>query len=117
MSKTISNLLTEVNTPKPVEPEKLPTIKKRKRSVECFIIVLDDKILISQLEEVPPEEDGQPNCRLIEPFVIVNATNAILEPYLIEYTNDNKFMLHSSKIFTLAKPNNILAEKYQAMLG
>lgn len=103
--------------PQPAEVKKLPTLKKRKRSIESFIVVLEDKNLISQVQEVSTENEGEPNCRLIEPFVIVDPVSAILEPYLIDYTNDNKFMIHSSKIFTLAKPNNILAEKYEAVIG
>jgi hypothetical protein len=58
-----------------------------------------------------------PNCRMLEPFVIADSKNYSLIPYLIEYTNDNQFMIHSDKIITLAKPNAVLQSKYESLLN
>ena len=56
-------------------------------------------MLISQLEEVAPMDIGDPNCKLIEPFVM--GENDTLSPWLIDITNDNEFMMCSDKILTL----------------
>lgn len=70
-------------------------------------------ILITQIEEVVPEEIGQPDCRLIEPFVI---NGDYLEPWLIDYSNQNTFMMHSDKFLTISEPNPRLLEKYSELI-
>lgn len=70
-------------------------------------------ILITQIEEVVPEDIGQPDCRLIEPFLI---TGDFLEPWLISYSNQNTFMMHSDKFLTIAEPNPVLLKKYKELV-
>jgi hypothetical protein len=70
-------------------------------------------ILITQIEEVVPEDIGQPDCRLIEPFLI---TGDFLEPWLINYSNQNTFMMHSDKFLTIAEPNPVLFKKYKELV-
>lgn len=109
-------MLTEVNNSVPTKKAILLPKRKARLNLNCFIVVLDNQILISQIEEVAPEEEGLPNCRLVQPFVVVDASNGILAPYLVEYTNDNQFMVHSSKFITLAKPNATLLAKYESLV-
>ena len=67
---------------------------------EVKVLVLTNKqILVSQLEEVAPLDIGDPNCKLIEPFIL--GENDTLSPWLIDVTNDNEFMMCSDKILTL----------------
>ena len=109
-------MLTEVNMPQAAQTKKRITISKRKKELDVWIVVFPHITLITQLEEVEASE-GEPNCRMLEPFVIVDSTNYTLNPYLLEYTNDNQFMFHSDKILTLAKPNAVLQSKYESLLN
>ena len=71
-------------------------------------------MLISQLEEVAPMDIGDPNCKLIEPFIL--GENDTLSPWLIDVTNDNEFMMCSDKILTLVEAKPTLLEKYQNLI-
>ena len=67
--------------------------------MQIKVLVLTNKqILISQIEEVAPLDIGDPNCKLIEPFIL--GENDVLSPWLIDVTNDNEFMICSDKILT-----------------
>ena len=73
-----------------------------------------NQILISQIEEVAPLDIGDPNCKLIEPFIM--GENDTLSPWLIDVTNDNEFMMCSDKILTLVDAKPTLLEKYQDLI-
>jgi len=57
---------------------------------------------------------GDPNCKLIEPFIL--GENDTLSPWLIDVTNDNEFMICSDKILTLVEAKPTLLEKYQNLI-
>ena len=76
------------------------------------IALTHQKNLISQIEEVPSEL-GEPDCKLIKPFVIKDDKS--LEPFLMDVTNETVFMMSSDKIITLAEPLPTLLEKYQSL--
>jgi hypothetical protein len=57
---------------------------------------------------------GQPDCKLIEPFVIESKDSLV--PWLIDLTNDNTFMISSDKILTMAEPTPSLLKKYKDLL-
>lgn len=82
--------------------------------VKC-IITVSNTILISKIEEVGSEL-GEPDCKLINPFLIkipqIEGLEVTLEPWLKEYTKQNEFMLHSDKILTIIEPKPTLLEKY-----
>ena len=83
--------------------------------MEVKVLVLTNKqILISQIEEVAPLDIGDPNCKLIEPFIL--GDNDTLSPWLIDVTNDNEFMMCSDKILTLVEAKPTLLEKYQNLI-
>tara|TARA_R100001443_G_scaffold32445_1_gene46578 strand:+ start:371 stop:583 length:213 start_codon:yes stop_codon:yes gene_type:complete len=69
---------------------------------------------VSQIEEVAPLDIGDPNCKLIEPFIITE--DDTLSPWLIDVTNDNEFMICSDKIITLVEAKPTLLEKYQNLI-
>ena len=70
-------------------------------------------MILSQIEEVSSEL-GEPDCKLTEPFVVKE--DNILEPWLLNVTNQNTFMLSSDKILTIVDPNNKLTKKYEELL-
>ena len=79
------------------------------------VLVLTNKqILVSQIKEVAPMDIGDPNCKLIEPFLINE--DDTLSPWLIDVTNDNEFMICSDKILTLVEAKPTLLEKYQNLI-
>ena len=78
-----------------------------------ILILLDQQILISQIEEVGADI-GEPDCKLVNPFVI--AKDKTLEPFLCGYTKENTFMMSSDKILTLADPTPTLLEKYEDLI-
>ena len=83
--------------------------------MEVKVLVLTNKqILVSQIEEVAPLDIGDPNCKLIEPFVL--GEDDTLSPWLIHVTNDNEFMMCSDKILTLVEAKPTLLEKYQNLI-
>ena len=79
-----------------------------------LLILLNGEKLITQLEEVAPIDIGDPNCKLIEPFLLNEDTT--LSPWLVGCTNDNEFMMSSDKILTLVEPKSTILEKYQDLL-
>ena len=83
--------------------------------MEVKVLVLTNKqTLVSQIEEVAPMDIGDPNCKLIEPFILNE--DATLSPWLIDVTNDNEFMICSDKILTLVEAKPTLLEKYQNLI-
>ena len=86
-------------------PTKLP--------VKILILVNHQK-LVSQIDEVPAVDIGEPDCKLVEPFILKE--NDTLTPWLVEATSQNEFMISSDKILTLVDPKPTLLEKYQNLL-
>ena len=78
------------------------------------LVLTNHKRLVSQIEEVAPLDIGDPNCKLIEPFIIND--DGTLSPWLIDVTNDNEFMICSDKILTLVDAKPTLLEKYQDLI-
>ena len=78
------------------------------------LVLTNQQILVSQIEEVAPMDIGDPNCKLIEPFIL--GENDTLSPWLIDVTNDNEFMMCSDKILTLVEAKPTLLEKYQNLI-
>ena len=78
------------------------------------LVLTNNQILVSQISEVAPMDIGDPNCKLIEPFIINE--DDTLSPWLIDVTNDNEFMICSDKILTLVEAKPTLLEKYQNLI-
>jgi hypothetical protein len=84
------------------------------------ILALTNKqILISQIEEVGADV-GEPDCRLVKPFLIkepqLEGLSRTLEPFLMGVTKQDTFMMSSDKILTLADPTPTLLEKYEDLI-
>ena len=69
-----------------------------------------NQILITELAEVAAVVPGEPDCKMINPFTIKE--DQTLEPWLLNLTKDDIFMISSDKILTLAEPTPTLLEKY-----
>jgi len=78
-----------------------------------LLVFLNGDILISKIEEVPSEL-GEPDCKLTEPFIVNK--DKTLSPWLVEYSGQNIFMIHSDKILTITSPNESLTKKYEDLI-
>jgi hypothetical protein len=78
--------------------------------IKCLLLK-NDTVLISEIVEVGSEL-GEPDCKLTNPFRLVNQSNTyVLEPW-IDYSNQNEFMIHSDSILTIVDPKEEIIEKY-----
>lgn len=74
---------------------------------------MNQQILLAQIEEVTCEL-GEPDCKMTEPFVLND--DLTLQPWLIDITTKNTFMIHSDKILTITEPNSKLKDKYESLV-
>ena len=79
-----------------------------------ILALANQQVLISEIEEVGSADIGEPDCKLINPFVIDG--DNLLTPFLLTVTKDDIFMMGSDKILTLCDPMPTLLEKYQDLL-
>ena len=82
--------------------------------MEVRVIALTNNFLIiSQVDEVATEDIGQPDCKLTKPYIVnTESGKTILEPFMMDLTRDDTFMMGSDKILTLAIPTPTLLEQY-----
>lgn len=77
-----------------------------------LLILLQGQLLVSKIEEVG-SEIGEPDCRLINPYIYM--ADGTLQPWLSDVTSQNIFMIHSDKILTITDPNSALLTKYEQL--
>ena len=85
-----------------------------------ILALTNQQLLISEIEEVAAIDIGQPDCKLINPFVIKTSDEKItiqegvvtLSPWLLSITQDDIFMISSDKILTICEPMPTLLQKY-----
>ena len=81
------------------------------------LALTNHQYLISEIEEVSSADIGEPDCKLVNPFIInTESGQTILEPFLTSVTRDTEFMMGSDKILTLAEPSPTILEKYLDLL-
>ena len=81
------------------------------------LALTNHQYLISEIEEVGSADIGEPDCKLVNPFVInTESGQTVLEPFLTSVTRDTVFMMGSDKILTLAEPAPTILEKYLDLL-
>ena len=78
------------------------------------ILLTNNQILVSEIDEVPAAVPGEPDCKLTKPFVLTS--DGMLESWLMTATRDEEFMISSDKILTLAEPTPSLIEKYEDLI-
>ena len=82
--------------------------------MEVMVLALtNNHYIISQVDEIMTEDIGQPDCKLTKPYVVnTESGKTILEPFMMDLTRDDIFMMGSDKILTLAVPTPTLLEQY-----
>ena len=76
------------------------------------IVLTTGTTLIATIEE-QTSELGEPDCKLIEPYLVTS--EGTVEPLLLNITNQNEVMISSDKILTLVDPKTTLLAKYEAV--
>ena len=76
------------------------------------IVLTTGATLIATIEE-QTSELGEPDCKLIEPYMVT--TEGTVEPWLLNITNQNEVMISSDKILTLVEPKTALLAKYESV--
>jgi len=79
-----------------------------------LLALTDQRLILTQIEEVSADL-GEPDCKLIEPFIL-NPDSMELTPWFVNITNQNEFMISSEKILTIMEPNSKLKVKYEDLL-
>jgi hypothetical protein len=83
------------------------------QTIKVLVLTTTQQLLISEVVEVAAVDIGQPDCKLVNPFVInTESGRTVLEPWLLDITRDDTFMMSSDKILTLCEPTPTLLEKY-----
>ena len=83
------------------------------KTIKVIVLTTTQQLLISEIVEVAAVDIGQPDCKLVNPFVInTESGQTVLEPWLFNITRDDTFMMSSDKILTLCEPTPTLLEKY-----
>ena len=87
--------------------------------MEVMVLALtNNHYIISQVDEVATEDIGQPDCKLTKPFVVnTESGKTILEPFMLDLTREEIFMMGSDKILTLVDPTPQLLLKYEDLLS
>ena len=83
------------------------------KTIKVIALTTTQQLLISEIVEVAAIDIGQPDCKLVSPFVInTESGQTVLEPWLFNITRDDTFMMSSDKILTVCEPTPTLLEKY-----
>ena len=75
-----------------------------------ILYLTTNQILVTELVEVAAIDIGAPDCKMVNPFILKDDQS--LEPWLLNVTKDDIFMISSDKILPLADPTPTLLEKY-----
>jgi hypothetical protein len=67
---------------------------------------------VSQIDEVGADV-GEPDCKLTNPYMLKD--DGTMEPWLINISRQDVFMISSDKILTLTEPMPTLVEKYEEL--
>ena len=79
-----------------------------------IILLVNNVVIISKIEEVVSEL-GEPDCKLIDPYIL-NQSSLSMEPWLLNITTQSEFMISSDKILTITDPTEKLIEKYNSLV-
>ena len=75
--------------------------------VKCLLLDVDN-VIISQVEEVGADI-GEPDCKLIKPYLFESIDN--MRPWP-KATNQTELMIRSDSILTIADPTKEVIDKY-----
>ena len=74
------------------------------------IVLTNNKVLVSQIDEVGADV-GEPDCKLTNPYMLKD--DGTMEPWLVNISRQDVFMIRSDKILTITEPMPTLVEKYE----
>jgi len=84
-----------------------------------LVLLTNNQVLITKVEEVGADI-GEPDCKLLNPFLVKQSSfegsPLTLEPWLINVSSQDIFMINSDKIITLSDPTPTLLEKYKDLI-
>ena len=75
--------------------------------IKCSLLDVDN-VIISEVEEVGADI-GEPDCKLVKPFLFESIDN--MRPWP-KATNQTEFMIRSDSILTIADPTKEVIERY-----
>ena len=78
-----------------------------------MLVLKNNQILLSQLEPTEAELPGEPDVKLIDPFLL---TDGSLTKWLEGVTIQNEMMIHSDQILTIVEPVTVLTQDYNEVL-
>ena len=85
-------------------------MEKKKLMVKCLLLKNND-VLVSEIVEVGSEL-GEPDCKLINPYKLVEQSGEqFLEPW-ITFSNQSEIMIHSDSILTIVEPTEKITQLY-----
>ena len=76
------------------------------------IVLTNNQVLVSQIDEVGADI-GQPDCKLTNPYMLKD--DGTMEPWLINISRQDVFMISSDKILTITEPMPTLVERYEEL--
>ncbi len=76
--------------------------------IKCLLLNVDD-VIISEVKEVFPEEIGDPDWLLINPYMIDENGDLTIWPVS---TDQRKMKIHSDKVLTSVDPKQEIINKY-----
>ena len=79
------------------------------------ILLTSNAVLISEIEEVGADI-GEPDCKLINPYVINQSSLIQWKSWLLNITTQSEFMISSDKILTISDPTEELTKKYNSLV-
>ena len=74
-----------------------------------ILYLTTNQILVTELVEVAAIDIGAPDCKMVNPFILKDDKS--LEPWLLNVTKDDIFMIRSDKSLTRVDPTHTLIEK------
>ncbi len=77
------------------------------RTIKCLLLDVDN-VIISEVIEVDAEI-GDPNCKLIKPYLFISEEE--MKPWP-KATDQTEFMIRAEDILTIADPTPKVIEKY-----
>jgi len=78
-----------------------------------LLLLTNNQVLISEITEIGADI-GQPDCKLTNPYLL-NQSSLTMDPWLINMSRQDVFMINSDKILTITEPMPTLIEKYEEL--
>ena len=79
-----------------------------------ILLLKNNKVLLTQLEETATEIPGEPDVLLVKPYELDE--DGTLTRFLKGVTIQDEMMIHSDSILTIVEPNQYLVKAYNEIL-